>query len=39
MNGGIEIINASPDSAITQFPKTTVKDILNEHRPIDGGTG
>jgi len=38
-NWGIEIINASPDSAITQFPKTTVKDILNEHRPIDGGTG
>lgn len=26
---GIEIINASPDSAITQFPKYTVKELLN----------
>ena len=27
---GIEIINASPDSAITQFRKVTVKEFLNE---------
>ncbi len=25
---GVEIINACPDSAITQFPKTTVKELL-----------
>lgn len=25
---GIEIINASPDSAITEFPKVSVKDLL-----------
>jgi hypothetical protein len=28
-NMGIEIINACPDSAIVQFPKCSVKDLLN----------
>lgn len=28
---GIEIINASPDSAITQFPKCSVKELLNSN--------
>lgn len=31
-NLGIEIINLSPNSAITQFRKTSVKEFLNERR-------
>jgi hypothetical protein len=38
---GIEIINACPNSAITQFPKCTVKEFLsrreNERSKVDGG--
>jgi len=28
---GVEIINASPDSAITQFPKVSVKELLSNN--------
>lgn len=29
---GVEIINVSPDSAITDFPKMSLKQVLNERR-------
>ena len=31
---GIQIINVSPDSAIIQFKKVTLKDVINENRNL-----
>lgn len=34
---GVEVVNASPDSRLPQFPKATFADVLGEDEPADDG--